>query len=133
MLLDDTKDTIYIHDLEKEIADIEAEEQNVAFLPEIDKRLTTIPKSVLRGDKPANNELVLYRLPTSLTVPEDRDSVRKAVAEARDRAGEAETRELNKPRTNSNADIEELPTKPLDNTIGAMADNGDAMDIDGDS
>jgi hypothetical protein len=130
MMLDDTKDTIYIHDLEKELAEIEAEEQDIAFIPEIEKKLTAIPKSVLRDRKPANNELVLYRLPASLTVPEDKDSVRRAVADARRRARDAESHHGLASATKSNTEAE----GPLANSHLAThdIDSGsiDAMDID---
>ncbi|EEH39314.1 hypothetical protein PAAG_01776 [Paracoccidioides lutzii Pb01] len=88
MQIDETKDRIYIHDLESEFAKIEAEENNVAILPEIEKKLMSVPKSLLSTKPPARNELVLYRLPSSLSVPEPQDSVRKAIIEARERARE---------------------------------------------
>lgn len=127
MLLDDTKDKVYIHDLEKEIADIETGEQDVAFLPEIEKQLNAIPKSVLsEEEKPANNELVLYRLPTSLTVSEDKDSVRRAIADVRRRAREAEpTISPTQSKTQQDFKINPQDVAP-DMALG----NGDAMDID---
>ncbi|KAK2759055.1 hypothetical protein FQN54_003154 [Arachnomyces sp. PD_36] len=131
MLLDDTKDTIYIHDLEKELEDIEAEEQNVAFLPEIEKRLTAIPKSVLRDEKPTNSELVLYRLPTSLTVSEDKDSVRRAIADTRKRAREAESHQPNLNASTKPSIRLEEPMVDSQNASHIMAsDNDDAMDLD---
>lgn len=86
MLLDDTKHTSYIHDIERELASIEAEEKRISFLPDIEKVLNAIPKSVLSEPKPEQNELVLYRVPRSLTVTEDQDNVRKAIIESRARA-----------------------------------------------
>lgn len=131
MLLDDTKDTIYIHDLEKELADIEAEEQNVAFIPEIEKRLTAIPKSVLRDEKPTNTELVLYRLPTSLTVSEDKDSVRRAVAESRRRTRDAENQQPNTSASKKpNPELEEPMTDSQSIALDTASGDDDAMDID---
>lgn len=91
MQLEDTKDKVYIYDLDKELADIESDEENPIFLPDIEKHLTKIPKHVLMStgrelERTANNQLVLYGVPTSLSVPEDKDSVRKAIIEARHRA-----------------------------------------------
>jgi hypothetical protein len=86
MILDDTKHTNYIYDIERELASIEAEEKRISFLPDIEKALNAIPKSVLSEPKPKQNELVLYRVPRSLTVAEDKDNVRKAIIESRARA-----------------------------------------------
>lgn len=86
MILDDTKHTSYIYDIERELASIEAEEKRIAFLPDIEKVLNAIPKSVISEPKPEQNELVLYRVPRSLTVTEDQDNVRKAIIESRARA-----------------------------------------------
>jgi len=90
MYVDETKDKIYIHDLASEIAEIEANEPQSFFLPEFDKKITAIPPSVLGGGTvaSADNQMVLYQVPTSLTVPEDQDSVRKAILETRARARE---------------------------------------------
>ncbi|KAK4962283.1 hypothetical protein LTR66_008226 [Elasticomyces elasticus] len=88
MRLDDTKDRVYIHDLDEELAEIESEDEKVVFLPDIEKRISKIPKHVLTGRNPESEgqELVLYGVPASLTVPEEHDSVRKAILEARERA-----------------------------------------------
>ncbi|RAO72753.1 uncharacterized protein BHQ10_008765 [Talaromyces amestolkiae] len=87
MLLDDTKHTSYIYDIERELASIEAEEKRISFLPDIEKVLNAIPNSVLSEPKPQEqNELVLYHVPRSLTVTEDQDNVRKAIIESRARA-----------------------------------------------
>jgi hypothetical protein len=86
MLLDDTPHTTYIYDIDHELSELEAQEKQISFLPDIEKTLNAIPKSVLEGPKSNNNELVLYRLPTSLTIPEEYDSVRKAIKESRARS-----------------------------------------------
>lgn len=88
MQVEDTKDRVYIYDLDKELAEIESDENTPVFISDIEKRLTKIPKAVLFSKEPANqnNELVLYSVPTSLSVPEEQDSVRRAIIEARARA-----------------------------------------------
>ena len=95
MQLDDTKDKVYIHNLDDELSDIESEEDKLVFLPDIEKKLAGIPKSVLLGEShPATgNEVVLYSIPTSLTVPEEEDKVRKAIIESRARAREKQVQE----------------------------------------
>ena len=95
MQLDDTKDKVYIHNLDDEISDIESEEERLVFLPDIEKKLAKIPNSVLQGNNhPAVcNEMILYRVPTSLTVPAEEDNVRKAIIESRARAREKQLRE----------------------------------------
>lgn len=86
MLLDDTKHTTYIYDIDRELAGIEEEEKHMIFIPEIEKALNAIPRAVLQDPKP-ENELVLYGIPRSLTVAEeDKDTVRKAIIESRARA-----------------------------------------------
>ena len=90
MQLDDTKDRVYIHNLDEELADIESEEEKLVFLPDIEKKLGKIPKSVLLGEghPSTGNEVVLYSVPSSLSVPEEQDNVRKAIIESRARARE---------------------------------------------
>ncbi|CAF9943104.1 MAG: hypothetical protein ALECFALPRED_010606 [Alectoria fallacina] len=93
MQLDDTKDKVYIHNLDDELADIESEEEKLVFLPDIEKKLGMmgkIPKSVLLGEghPSTGNEMVLYSVPSSLSVPEEQDKVRKAIIESRARARE---------------------------------------------
>ena len=93
MQLDDTKDKVYIHSLDDELADIESEEKLI-FLPDIEKKLGKIPKSVLLGEgyPCTGNEVVLYSVPSSLSVPEEQDKVRKAIIESRARARETQLR-----------------------------------------
>jgi hypothetical protein len=96
MSIDDTPNRVYIHNLDAELADIEAREPNerLIFLPDIEKHFTRIPEQVLldrRVSADSNHEgqaLVLYSVPRSLTVDEGHDSVRRAILEARQRAKE---------------------------------------------
>ncbi len=90
MQVDETKDRVYIHSLDDELADIESEEEKLVFLPDIEKKLGKIPKSVLLGEGHpcTSNEMVLYSVPSSLSVPEEQDNVRKAIIESRARARE---------------------------------------------
>ena len=93
MQVDDTKDRIFIANLDDELAQVAAEDDEIVFLPQIERRLTKIPKSLLTSHNPAalagtGKELVLYNMPTSLSVPEEQDSVRKAIVEVRERQRE---------------------------------------------
>jgi hypothetical protein len=92
MQLDNTKHKVYIYDLDAELSDSESSDDGkLVFLPDIEKHLreSRIPPSVLansEGELAGNNQMVLYNIPSSLTVPEARDSVRKAIIETRARA-----------------------------------------------
>ena len=89
MQVDDTNDRIYIHNLDEEVSDIEREEESLIFLPDIEKKLGKIPKSVLTGDvhpSAQGKQMVLYGVPESLSLPKEKDSVKKAILEARERA-----------------------------------------------
>ena len=97
MQLDDTKHKVYIYNLDAELESVDGEEEKVVFLPDIERKLNKIPKSLLRGhaQTPANSEMVLYRVPSSLTVPEENDNVRRAIIESRDRARQKQAEESN--------------------------------------
>jgi hypothetical protein len=88
MEVEDTPHRVYISDLSAELSDIESDEENPIFLSDIEKHLSKIPQHILMGPEPKpteTNQLVLYNVPTSLTVPEAQDNVRKAIVEARQR------------------------------------------------
>lgn len=89
MDIEDTPHRVYISDLAAELSDISSDEENPIFLPDIEKHLSKIPAHVLRGpEQPRSNEhnqMVLYNVPASLSVPEEQDGVRKAIVEARQR------------------------------------------------
>jgi hypothetical protein len=92
-----------------------------------------------------HTDLVLYNVPSSLSVPEDRDSVRKAIIETRARAREKQRRDQERART-AYTDLTNGVTAPkppvglisvLNNvapspvmSMEATEDDPDAMDID---
>jgi len=90
MSVDDTRDKIYISNLEEEIQDAEDEEEKLIFLPDIERKLNKIPTWVLTGEPapPPGNQVVLYGIPESLSVSKEQDNVRKAMLESRSRARE---------------------------------------------
>jgi hypothetical protein len=127
MEVEDTPNRVYIHDLAAELSDIESDEDNPIFLSDIEKHLSKIPKHVLLGPEPArteHNQMVLYNVPASLTVPEGQDIVRKAIVEARQRIREKQASPLSEPGR--------LPDA-VGLSAGAAtpeAEDEDAMDLD---
>jgi hypothetical protein len=109
MQLDNTANTVYIYNIDDELSDSDSssDEGKLIFLPDIEKRLrnSRIPPTILansEGELAGRNlhtDLVLYNVPSSLSVPEDRDSVRKAIIETRARAREKQRRDQERART----------------------------------
>ena len=93
MLLDDTDTTTYVHDLGREVSDIENDEFWLSLSP-VGDNLVRIPKAVLADPRPPRNELVLYHEPASLTVPKQQDNVQRAIVEYKERV-RAKRRESN--------------------------------------
>lgn len=95
MYLDDTSNKVYIHNLDAELSEIDAEDEKLVFLPDIERKLGRIPEAVLLSNvhPSAQNQMVLYSVPSSLSVPEEQDSVRKAIIESRERAREKSIRD----------------------------------------
>lgn len=93
MQVDDSKHKVYIFNMDDELSsESEDEEGKLVFLPDIGKHLrdNRIPAHILANPEGelAGMQMVLYSDPKSLTVPEERDGVRKAIIEARQRARE---------------------------------------------
>ena len=91
MQLDDSKYKVYIYNIDDELSsDSESDEAKLVFLPDIEKHLRKSRVRMMPPAAPPNpdegKELVLYSVPSSLSVPEEHDSVRKAIIDARSRA-----------------------------------------------
>lgn len=90
MELEDSKHKVYIYDLDAELAGESDSESKPIFIPDIEKHLNNLPKVMLMSDKvreaAKNMQLVVYNVPSSLSVPADRDGVRKAILESRAKA-----------------------------------------------
>lgn len=135
MQLDDTKDKIYIYNLDDELSDVESEEEKLIFLPDIEKRLTKIPKSVLASsDRPAtSSEMILYNVPQSLSIPQEQDNVRKAIIETRARARERQARDAEASQVPWRTDpthgstLDSLGNHMLPHTL--IGGDEDAMDV----
>lgn len=120
MMLDDTEHTTYVHNLDQELVDPEPAKDHI-FLHPIAERLLTVPETVLSN--PAHGkELVLYTEPTSLTVPREQDSVRRAIIESRARARAEKT-----PSSSPSSQVS-FPIK-RETTLEGVYDD-DPMDID---
>lgn len=157
MRLDDTKHKVYIYDLDKELEEIESseDENRLVFLPDIEKRLLNkrIPSSVLAnkdGELAGMNRsqaMVLYDIPHSLTLTDEKDSVRKAILESRRRTqeklgvgqpeGHRETSETPVVQSTSEPPISARPLTNnnvvIDSTVEPMTteqDGADVMDLD---
>ncbi|KAL2814727.1 hypothetical protein BJX63DRAFT_189034 [Aspergillus granulosus] len=85
MMLDDTKHTVYVHDLEQELEETEFLQAGLTILPGLSDKLS-MSKMLVSSTKPQCNEVVLYREPESLSIPKDKDQVRRALIETRERA-----------------------------------------------
>jgi hypothetical protein len=133
MQVEDTPHRVYIHDLAAELSDLESDEENPIFLSDIEKHISKIPLHVLRGPAPspsADNALVLYNVPSSLSVPEERDSVRKAIVEARERARERQVRPITEEHKPVNEIRGRMNARGTQKPSPMEPDDEDAMDID---
>jgi hypothetical protein len=150
MQLDDTKHKVYIYDLDAELSESESSDDGkLVFLPDIEKHLreSRIPPSILansEGELAGNKQLILYNVPSSLTVPEEQDNVRRAIIETRARARakkeqrrEAQDRNTGTPNLSINGSVESRSGYfgIANNTLMAPAvslaaeDDPDAMDL----
>ncbi|KAL4867875.1 hypothetical protein BDV12DRAFT_186421 [Aspergillus spectabilis] len=84
MMLDDTKNRVYIHDLDRELAESELLDGPLIILPGLEQKLS-MPKMLVSNTNCQCNEIVLYREPESLSIPRDKDQVRRALMETRER------------------------------------------------
>ena len=135
MPVDETKDRIVIHDLEAEIAEIEAAEPRTMFLPDIDKKVSAIPQRLLQDQSgnTNNTQIVLYEIPSSISVPKEKDAVRKAIIASRARAREGQARQLEKDDIAfaiSDAVTDEMPVEmPIEQQALHDMFDPDAMDM----
>lgn len=137
MQLDDSKHKVYIYNIDDELSssDSECDEGKLVFLPDIEKHLRAnrIPQSILANDEGeiAGMQLVLYSDPKSLTVSEDKDSVRKAIIESRHRVREQQRLERegrNSTPITSNASMNTQATMAPNTTF--QGHEPDEMELD---
>lgn len=80
---------VYVSDLDSD-SESDADDK-VVYLPDIERKLNRIPYQLVSGgskDLPTSTELVLYSVPSSISVPEQKDVVRRAIIESRQRLRE---------------------------------------------
>ncbi|PKS09949.1 hypothetical protein jhhlp_004572, partial [Lomentospora prolificans] len=130
MQMDDSKHKVYIYNLDDELSssESEAEEGKLIFLPDIEMALKANrippviranPHGQLAGHNLDDMQLVLYNVPSSLTVAPEHDNVRKAIIEARQRARERQRR--------NSEEVDSIPSTPA--STQGMSDDDDAMDL----
>jgi hypothetical protein len=123
MAIDSTASKVYISSIDDELAsypssDSDSDDKKLVFLPDIERRLTKIPRSVLlarpndncddlrEAARLQNSQLAIYNeAPASLTVPLENDNVRKAILESRARARAEARREAEQQRRTAFADL----------------------------
>lgn len=129
MRLDDTKDKVYVHDLDAELAEIEDQEPRIEFLPEIEKKLAAFPSLLeSRALSPSQGQLVLYR---PISFPEEVQNARKAIIESRKKARENSNDQKSVQRTEKTTgmDLQETHTVQEPETADIYDNDPDAMDI----
>ena len=129
MQVEDTPHRVYIHDLAAELSDIESDEENPIFLQDIEKHLQKIPKHVLTGPElraTKDNQLILYNVPSSLTVPEEQDRVKKSIVEARARIRDRQVNPIQEPE----GVMEESAKGIGQGREDIMGNDPDAMELD---
>ncbi|KAJ9661802.1 hypothetical protein H2198_001767 [Neophaeococcomyces mojaviensis] len=137
MPVDETSDRVWVHDLDAEIREIEAEEaknKNGIQISEAGKEYSKLPEHILRQslkvEDPAKSlQMVLYRDPISISVPQEEDAVRKAILEARRRMRERQHEErVAEVAFDAGAQV----TTHSHNFLQPLSDNEaeDGMDID---
>jgi len=130
MAVDDSKHKVYIYNLDDELSSSDTEsEDRLVFLPDIDRHLrqNRIPPHILANSEGelAGMQMVLYSDPKSLSVPESKDSVRKAIIEARQRLRDQQGGKMEA------TDSAHSPTSGSPHTNAApMQTDAEAMDLD---
>ncbi|KAM7194489.1 hypothetical protein V8F33_007199 [Rhypophila sp. PSN 637] len=153
MHLDDSKHKVYIYNLDDELSsESEAEDGSgrMVFLPDIEKHLRDkriLPSYMLNNgltagpSDPADMALVLYQIPSSISVPEEQDSVRKAIIEARARMRERQLAEQQQQQEKTTTAVPAQPRPVMDlpqingfqscaPPLGSQDDDPDAMELD---
>ena len=135
MRIDDSKHRVYIYNIDDELSsDSESEEGRLVFLPDIDKHLRAnrIPPRVLANDEGelAGMQLVLYSDPKSLTISEDKDSVRKAIIESRGRLRDRQRQERQGVAVKEGQEPQQDRNHSNNASFPRPDDDPDAMDMD---
>ncbi|KAI3392140.1 hypothetical protein diail_6152 [Diaporthe ilicicola] len=166
MAIDDTKHKVYIYNLDDELssdADSDPDEGRLVFLPDVERHLRAnrivpgvapaVPRPILpnKDGELAGMQLVLYDDGVrSVSVPEEQDSVRKAIIEARERhrrrqqderdARAAANNPLLRPESRTTfatpvrvAPVAAAPEQLMADDVAGMASTGVGVDDDADA
>ncbi|KAF8424678.1 hypothetical protein EV426DRAFT_514616, partial [Tirmania nivea] len=80
---------VYVSDLD---SDSESDtDDEIVFIPDIERKLSRIPYQLVSGTSKnlsPSTEIVLYSVPSSISIPEQKDVVRRAIIESRQRLRE---------------------------------------------
>lgn len=85
MLLDDTKHTTYIHNLDQELAEQDLPGEHLIILPLATRMISSVPESLLSATS-HGKEIVLYSQPPPDTASDEQSTVERMIAEWRARA-----------------------------------------------
>ncbi|KAH0609017.1 uncharacterized protein H6S33_001245 [Morchella sextelata] len=130
----DNSNVVFVHNLDDELSSDEDEDaKGIVFLPDIEKKLTRVPYDIARGSSGGgemrqpqkagtSTALVLYTVPTSLTVSAEQDDVKRAIIEARERIRKKQAEEA---RANVN-----INSEVIDGGVFESERDPDAMDIE---
>jgi hypothetical protein len=137
MQLDDTKHKVYIYNIDDELSsesEAESDKDKVVFLPDIERHLRAnrIPPHVVLGPVDlSDKQLVLYQVPSSISVPEEQDSVRKAIIEARERMRERQRAEREGMQVQARSDMASgVFMNDTAEGYGRQEEDPDAMELD---
>lgn len=133
----DNSHVVFIHDIDEELGSDDGDENDkkgLIFVPDIEKRLTRIPYALVNGESSKISEpssgtsqaLVLYTVPSSLSVSREQDNVRRAIIEARARIRQKQAGDT---RQQGLMEAGEVMTDDVDGP-GLDEDDPDAMDIE---
>jgi hypothetical protein len=134
MQLEDSRHKVYIYDIDKELSDeTDNDAGKLIFLPDIEKHLrdSRIPPHILanKDGELAGMQLILYSDPKSLSIPESKDNVRKAIIEARHRHRENQRLEMLGSATVDNGTLDSsdqvMEVEPV-----VAGDDADVMEMD---
>lgn len=135
----DNAHVVFIHDIDEELGSDDGDENDkkgLIFVPDIEKRLTRIPYALANGGSSSkvsepsfgtSQALVLYTVPSSLSVSKEQDNVRRAIIEARARIRQKQAEDV------ARRGLIEAREMMADDVEGSGFDPGedpDAMDIE---
>ncbi|KAI1004520.1 hypothetical protein K3495_g3691 [Podosphaera aphanis] len=135
MQVDDSKHKVFIYDLDAELSDPEPDNDKLILLPDIEKHLreSRIPRPIMNNETPESNQIVLYKVPDSLTISEDKDSVRRAFIETRARAQAKRMEMIREMQHSQNTKNEDVIISPVLHEVSNLIDqeqDSDGMDLD---